>query len=403
LIPILLLLAMNTAWPHVPEPHNPCSLYDYQWSHSLVRRGELPQKLSDRIRSKLDTAGRKALGIKSNSIAQAVKQLDIAMDLLRKADLQEVPPDTAAQVKSGIESYRNCLQKAPPVKHATIRLLVRRYISGGATIPVRGANVSVELEHAGITAKDGSLTLTIAADRKVQINTDDGNAFGGGTFVTAAAGATKRVTIVMGEGGELPFAEPNELTLDEVRDEGILPFDFSTFTLRFLDDEDRTVAITDLGNVMLGEGTELDQSLFKVTPRGSIVATNPELVRKALLASPRLSSIWVTAYDGKGRTFNNRVQFEVGRNRLSGYLIAMPPAPKVDIGNASIRLSTQAGSVYRRRSDARGQFDFSYIPSGIVHFKATRMVGDVEYKALADIHMDGDMRDVILSMDRQAK
>jgi hypothetical protein len=31
------------------------------------------------------------------------------------------------------------------------------------------------------------------------------------------------------------------------------------------------------------------------------------------------------------------------------------------------------------------------------------MVGDVEYKALADIHMDGDMRDVILSMDRQAK
>jgi len=401
MIALLFLLATGTVVPASKAPPL-CSGYIHYVENYQLHGRSLPLKLSARVGARLRNARRDEVGLESNSIAKAVKQLDAALTLIGNRDLEAYSPEDLARMKEAIGKYRDCLEKAPPLQHATIRLLVTRYIGGGATIPVPGANVLLELKHVGVTGKDGSLTLTVAADRKLQINTDDGHNFEGGTFVTATAGATKRVTIAMGDGGEVPVAERNELTLDEVRDDGILPYDFATFTLRFLDDDENTVAIKDLGNVTLDE-TELDPLLFKVTPRGRIVATKPDLVRNALLTDSRPRSLWVTAYDNKGRTFNNRVQFQVGRNRLSGYLIAMPPAPKVDIGNAYIMMWSNTESFYRRRADAHGQFDFSYIPSGIVHFAATRMVGDVEYKALADIHMDGDMRDVILSMDRQAK
>lgn|GEM_PF-5666975 len=401
MIPILFVLAMQTAAPPL------CSDYIHYVENFQLHGRSLPLKLSGRVGARLRNARRDELGLKSNSIAQAVKQLDTALDLIGNADLQAYPPEDVARMKDAIVKYRNCLEKAPPVKHATIRVVVSRYVSGGATIPVKGANVLLELKHAGVTGKDGSLTLTVAADRKLQVNADYGRGLDGNAEVMVAAGATKRVAITLNEIAEGHVVEPNELTLDEVRDDGILPYDFSTFTLRFVDDDENTVAIRDLGDVTLWMGgtyeEELDASMFTLTPRGRIVATNPELVRRVLLKYTGTLQMFVTAYDSKGRGYDNRVEFQVGRNRLSGYLIAMPPAPKVDIGNAYIVMSDQAGSIYRRRADSHGQFDFSYIPAGIVHFLATKMIGDVEYKALADIHMDGDMRDVILSMDRQAK
>ncbi len=363
----------------------------------------LPQKLSGRIKARLRNARRDAQSIKPDSIGKAVKQLDTALDLIGKSDLQEYPPDDVASVKNAIRKYRHCLENAPPLQHATIRVVVSRRTSSGETVVVEGANVLLELEHAGVTGKDGSLTLAVAADRKLQVNADYGRDFDGSAEVTVAAGATKRVAITLNEIAEGHVVEPNELALDEIHDDGILPYDFSTFTLRFLDDDEMTVPITDLSDVALWTGsvfeTELDVSMFTVTPSGRIVAKNPELVRKALLQYPNTQAIYVTAYDRKGRGYDNRARFQVGRNRLTGYLIAMPPTPKVDIGNADITLYKD-GTIFRRRSDEHGKFDFTYIPSGIVHFTATRMVGDVEYKALADIHMDGDMLEVILSMDR---
>lgn len=212
--------------------------------------------------------------------------------------------------------YRDCLKSTPPAKIATIRVVVSGYTPTGTRGAAAGARIWIESELAGVTGNDGSLVVTVAANQPLMVAADDGVGLVGVAEVTATVGTTQQVAIAM---KERPVSEPNELLLDEVSADSLLPHDFSTLTFRFAHDEN-LVALEKLDDVTLESDQGFQRSLrsmFTVNSRGEIVVTKPELVRRAILSSAGPLAIDVDGYDGEGRRFANAFQFELGRHRLA--------------------------------------------------------------------------------------
>jgi hypothetical protein len=379
----------------------PCAA-EYDLARGVLHAAGLPAGLSHKLDTRLLNAQRRALKIEVGSLDRASRHVETALELLATGETDAIPPDSLAAVNGAGKAYGDCLKNALPVRSGSLRVVVSRYTSTGQTVAVAGARVRIETEVAGMTGKDGSVSLSVPAGQVLHVGADDGADFAGAAEVTVSGGAAQQVAVVMTEGS---VAEPNQLELDQIRDDGLLPHDFPTLTLRFVEDGN-TVAVKSLGNVLLqterGRATSLN-AMFTVNERGEVVATKPELVRQAMLGYEGTLSLQVTAYDRQGRLFDNSVRFDVGRHRLTGRLMAPQSSPSLNTGRAYIKLTGIDGHVYRTRSDEQGNFTLPYLPTDVLHFEATSAAGDTEVEATDDFHLDGDMLDVKVPMHRNGE
>jgi hypothetical protein len=376
---------------------------EFNLARGALRAAALPRRLSRDIDRELLHSWDGQQLVRASSSDRLGRRLAQTRQLLAVEGSSAVSGDIPARVEAAVQVYQDCLKAAPVPRQASLRVIVSRYTTGGGTAIVSGARVRIGNQLAGLTGSDGSLMVRVSAGRPLQVAADDTAGFAGAAEVAAlAAGGSQDVMLAM---GEKTLAETNDLVLDEIDADGLLPTDFAGLTLRFLDDG-VAAPVAALGSVMVENEKGSMMSLgamFTVNARGEIVAAKTENIRQALLGSSGPLTMDVLAYDRAGYRFHSAARFEVGRNRFSGRLVPSPAMPAAALGRTVVTLTSPKGAIYRALSDESGHFHFDHLPNDILRLEAGITAGAVEYKAADSFALEGDRDDSTFPLRRDGE
>lgn len=311
----------------------------------------------------------------------ALQQLDVSLRMLASPATRSLPPANRSAMNSAIRAFRSCLAGATPPDTAT--LIVRTYQLDETEpelfgAPVAGAYVSVNGQPVGITGADGSLTVEVPAGvltvKAVVPSFSEGEA-----SIDLPRGASDEVRILMDDSKEVVELTP--LTLLEAP-EGILPKDFSSFTLQFGSDAPVKIVKLDLVELLDANGnvSRVLDGDFSLAADGKISATNVADLRSLIAGETQEVAIRVQGMDGLGFTHGNTIRFRIGQFQLIGYLVPPPSNPSLSVAGIPVKIDfLGTGIILWRTSDAQGRFEVTAAPLGNVAFDSQTSQGEIYY------------------------
>jgi len=276
-------------------------------------------------------------------------------------------------------------------------LTVRTFIENSTTPASDNVNIIINGTEEGMTIADGTLTLDVdAGATTIQ------------AFIPSRLGATKTVTLVSDQDTTVDIVLTGEgliadssLVIDErvTSVQGnIIDQNFTSFTLRFLDTDNSTVAIEDVDDVSIrpadGGMPVYLLEFFELAADGSIKATDLDSVRAALLAVQGEVTLQVHGDGEDGRTYEKSIKFHIGRFTINGILSAPPSNPVLSVANLVVKATLLTLSdnvtVFETTSDALGLFTLSNIPVGTLSFAVTTQQNGTVYNGFGTSPIDGN-------------
>lgn len=260
-----------------------------------------------------------------------------------------------------------------------------------------GSDVKIYINgiDAGNADANGDLTTDVSSG-SVSIHAFIPGLIGGTGSLNLAVNEIASIDIVMTGEGLLSDAT---LTIDQLETGitgNVLKENFAAFTLRFLNTKNETVPIDDLDEVSIipdNGGAPIDLMAFvALQPDGTVVATDLNGLRAALLAVGGSIDIWVHGDAKDGRTLGADIVFHIGRYVVNGTLSAPPSNPTLPVAGIAVKatlltLSSQ-NIVYEATSDGQGKFSFSNIPIGPLLFEVSTTQGGKIYTGSGTVTMD---------------
>lgn len=369
---------------------------DYTAVVTALEGAQLGQGLERKLITKVDNAWRiYQSGIK-NSVKIAEHELDVALRLLDSPATKQIPPQLREELGAVITALQSCITGGPPVDTAT--LVVHTYLPSDAAPDGHGepgpAGVSIRVGgvELGVTGDDGSATVQVPAGTiLVEARLYPSNQ--GQAELTLAPGEHAEVDLILDDGKEL--AEESMLVLDEAA-EGVLANNFSAFTLRFLSDDSTTVALAEVDEVALldrnGGPSVFLESKFALQADGSLAATDLNALRSLLLARSGEIQVRVHGSDALGRIHDNVVGFYLARYRVVGTLHAPPSYPALDPAGLFVTATIlNTDLVFRRVTDAAGQFELPLLPAGNLEFSSETFQNDRYYYGQGIVVLNGNL------------
>jgi len=256
-----------------------------------------------------------------------------------------------------------------------------------------GIEIKINGEVRAVTDVHGAVTLE-APGGEVEVAAVIPSVAEGKETVTLTAGETSEVKLLLANAE--PEAGYADLILDELN-EGILPWDFSSFTLRFVDNGTTAVLnqITDMRLIdENGSASATIKDLFSIDKNGLIVVSNLDAFRKQLLQNGLPANIIeVEAVASSGVTYSNIIRFYLGRYQLAAQLAAPPSNPKLDIANIPVTITLSGTDLMIDRvSDASGYINVGIFPGGEIEIYCEAVYDDNYYYGSGNLFLQSNCK-----------
>jgi hypothetical protein len=202
----------------------------------------------------------------------------------------------------------------------------------------------------------------------------------GSATIGPMAGQTQTVDIIVSDDAEL-YGDAH-LRIDQVQ-QSLLPVDFTTLRLRFVDQNEKTIKLNSLTSVELYDGDDhslgLETMNFQLEADGTVTPANLAQIRTLLNRSGRLQ-FELMGTDADGIEYSGRAAFYISRNKVSGTLLPSPTFSGMHLGAIRVVgtiLNTDI--IVTTISDANGHFDFPNLPNGNLKIAAQTFQNDRYY------------------------
>lgn len=377
-LPIGLLLSLFL----VPSA-SAASLCDPEYDNVTIALGEarLPQGTQQKIVSKVDTARRQSRSSAPNSVKNAIRQLDQALQLLDSNATKDVAPATRTKLRAAISAYSACLTSTPAPQNVQVTVRVTRVgETAGATVSAgKDIEIRVDGDIVGKTKADGSAAVTVPVGEHLFAAVASPDY--GATLLIEITPATTILDLVMNGGGD--FSIPAALQIDELVDSVIQPT-FPSFTARFLDRDGNTIKLKSLRQVEMtstgGELTDLRTSFTLKNSTGELVCSNVAALRQILADRFGPYELVVAGVDNDDRLYRNRVTFDLGRFRAGG-VVNSPTQVAVPLSGISLRLTNDRnGFVFWGTTGANGSLTFpALMPEGVYLVSCSTVYQSIRY------------------------
>ena len=392
---IVAAVLLTALWPGAEAAPSPAACdSSYEAAVAAIQDARLGLGLERKLLTKVDNAWRVYKSGLKNSQNNAGKQLESVLRLLDSPATKQIPAASREKIRKAIQNFLACLSGAPPVDTAT--LTVRTFLPSDVAVDGRGdpagAGVIIKIGglEFGVTGADGTATLQVPAGT-LQVTAVRYPSNMGEGEITLAAGETGQLNIIVDEGKEA--AEATDVVLDEAPD-GMLNRNFTTFTLRFLNDE-TTVQLQKLVEIELidplGGAPTFIENMFALQTDGRIITTNINGLRSLLLSRSGAIEIRVLAFDSQGRTHNNKVRFYVSSFRVVGTLQAPPSFPGLNRAGINVTAAIlNTDLVFHAVSDSAGTFEFPLLPTGNMEFRSETFQNQKYYYGQGIVVLNGN-------------
>jgi len=346
-----------------------------------IVQAHLPLGVQKKVLADVAEARRSARG---PSIDSTRRQLAAATDVLDTAEASNVPLVLRVNIRKAIDKMSDYFRALPA--DTIVPVTIRAFTAPDAPA-ADGVTIRVDGNDVAETAADGTAAVNVAAgDHEfVAVASLD---TGGVVTTTIASDQTAPVDIVMQPGGD--YALDREMRLDEAPD-GIVPRDFTSFTLRFIDSGGATIPLTALTQAQLlfsGNRNSIDANL-SVTADGTIVVTNANALRDSLLDKYGPFGIAIRGSDAQGHTYRGSVAFDLGRFHASGVVSGPPGVPTSGI---PIRITNQRNQLsFWATTGVGGAVSYpSWLAEGSYSVAVEVMSGDLLYHAYDSFVLGSD-------------
>ena len=355
----------------------PCA-NTYEKAKAAIVTARVGRGLEMKLLTKVEDAWRIYRSGKKNARKDALHDLDVALGLLDKNSTKQLPSDVGASVTDAITAFHHCIETgAVTTASLTVRVTRPSIDTPGATVLVAGAIVRVNGVEVATTGASGQVTVDVpAGDAGIDAVVYPMEA--ASTSVTLAQGTAQTVEL------RLVDSEPEEntqLVLDEAPD-GVLPANFGSFTLRFLDPAGAHVTLRSIEEVQLrrsdGSGWTYWPEAFRVAAAdGSLQPVDLASWRTALTNQGGRLELGVSAIDSGGRVHQGSYTFYLGSITVEGHLAAPPSNPALPVGGVPVFASVlNTDVVFRTVTAADGSFTFPALPRGNLELDATSIGAD---------------------------
>jgi hypothetical protein len=387
---LLLAAASGRAGP-------PCGT-SYTQANAAVLAADVGQDLERQLVIKIEAAERVFGSGKKNAQKTALHDLSLALNLLERNSTRQLPEDVRSGLITAVGDFRRCIENG---EIATASLTVRATRPDGTTVP--GAVIRVNDEEVGTTGPDGTLAVTIPAGgtrvSAIMYLTEQGDA-----FVTLAPGASTSVDVLLGNSEP---QEPSTLILAESVD-AIVPRDFASFTLQFLDPAGNMVPLGQIEDIRLakadGSGWTYWSDKFEVTSDGGLRPRNLAVWRDAARLQRGKLALDVQAQDRRGRLHAGTVIFYLGYLSIEARLVSPPSNPSLPVGGLPVAISLLGSDLMVRTvTNPDGTFPVPLLPEGNIVFSASTISSGQHYYADAVLAVDHHCRIAVSLLHRQDK
>jgi hypothetical protein len=348
----------------------------YAHAKDAILDAEVGQGLERKLVTKVENAWRIFGSGKKNAKKTALHDLSLALNLLERKSTRQLPEDLRSALVTAVGDFRRCIENG---EIATASLTVRVTRPDGTTVP--GAVIRVNDEEVGTTGPDGTLGMTVPAGgtrvSAIVYVTEQGDA-----FVTLTPGASSSVDVLLGNSEP---HEPSTLILAESVD-AIVPRDFGSFTLHFLDPAGNLVPLGQIEDIRLakadGSGWTYWADTFEVTSEGSVRPRNLAVWRDAVRFQRGKLALDVQAQDRRGRLHAGTVTFYLGYLSVEARLVSPPSNPSLPVGGLPVAISLLGSDlIVRTVTDPDGTFPVPLLPEGTIVFSASTVSGGQHYYA----------------------
>jgi hypothetical protein len=306
------------------------------------------------------------------------------LDADRALDRANIPSEVKTEIRMAIDKLSTPMRPVPT--DLDVQVIVRTFtapsVAAGAGVVIR-----VDGEDTALTGADGTATLKVSTGDH-QITAVQSLDTGGTIQATISANQSSPVDIVMQPGGD--YALVRDIVTAEAVD-GVVPRDFSSFTLRFVDDAGNPIALNAILSAQLlhsGKTTNI-LSNFALRTAGEAAAVDIETFRASLIDKYGPFDIRLRGTDALGRTYSNTVRFDLGRYRASGSVAAPADVP---LGGISVRITNQrSGFSFWATTSSSGAVSFpALLPEGMYIIAAETISGGIRYHDYDAFRLEAD-------------
>lgn len=379
---ILALLTFGALVTPAGAATTPCQA-EYRAAVTAVRSAHLGRGNEQKLVTKLDNAWRKYASLTKNGPDQAVKDVQNALDLLDSNATKQIPPSAVTPIRAAISSFLACLKSTPAPQSGmlTVRTFMVDPTLGGAGASA-GAGVILAVDggdEVARTGSDGTATFRILAGSSTVLAHRYGSQAGSVT-VSIEPGQALTVDVVLSDGKQI--GERGDVVVDEVLDDGVLPSNFPTLTLRLSRDGAaipvRTVASAELS----APGESITASgLFTVGAGGEVRLASVETLRTLLDDRIDPFELKLHLIDATGKSYYETVPFAVGRYSLNGTVTASASSGIGTSGLFILAIHSQSGLAFRTTTDGSGGFAFTNLPEGQYQVSTEAQQGSLVVRA----------------------
>lgn len=370
----------------------------YAQAKAAIVDANVGQGLERKLVTKVENAWRVFGSGRKNAKKTALHDLDVALGLLDRKSTRQLPEDLRSGIVMAVGAFRRCIESGEIV---TAFLTVRATRPDGTTVP--GAVIRVNEEEVGTTGADGTLRVPVPAGRTrvsaIVYVTEQGDA-----FVTLAPGASSSVDILLANSEP---QEPSTLILGESVD-AIVPREFGSFTLHFVDPAGSVVPIAQIEDIRLvkpdGSGWTYWADKFEVAGDGSVRPRSLAAWRDAVRPPRGKLTLDVQAQDRRGRLHAGTVTFYLGYLSVEARLVSPPSNPALPVGGVPVAISLLGSDLLVRTvSNADGTFAVPLLPEGNIVFSASTVSGGQHYYADAVLAINDHSRIGVTLLHTQDK
>jgi len=371
----------------------------YQSLKEALQDIRIERGIQQKISSKVENAWRMH---KMKKNTTAIHQLDIAEKMLNTEPTKRLPEDIRNLLLAGIYEFRNCIRNCPGDESASLIIYVFNLDETAPDFFGQPAGEGVYIRVNGYTVtttrQDGTALISVPSGTMEVTAVVPSSAIGTAT-ITVAAGETRELRLLLDDGKEV--VEDTPLTIDELN-EGIIPWDFESFSLRFIKDGD-TVPLCYLDEIEIIDPITAQsvfiEEMFSLDPSGAILIKEADNLRALLLQfDGQPIDIRAQGVDNEGFTHDNTVRIYLGRFNLSIQLTPPPSCPELNVTGIPVQISLLGTDlVFYRTSDANGGIMVEYVPMGNIAINSETFLDGKYYYGQSTLFLDSK-RSIILTM-----
>src|SRR6185436_15153163 len=188
------------------------------------------------------------------------------------------------------------------------------------------------------------------------------------------------IDIVLSDDKEI--GERGDVAADEVLDDGSLPQNFGSLTLR-LSRDGESIAVKKIASAELrsaGESITLSDQ-FTLGASGEVRLVSASTLRNLLDDRVDPFEVKLHLLDAEGNSYYETVPFVVGRYALSGSVTTAPGSGLSTSGLYIVAVHSQSGLAFRTMTDAGGAFHVTNLPEGQFQVSTEAQQGSVVLRA----------------------